>query len=225
MACARLAAVGGGVGRRPVPGGRIMPLGGDPAARRAQHQQRPRGGRGRAAVRHRAGRHPRGGRRLPRASSTASRRSPTIDGVRFVNDSQGTQPDAVIAALRSFRAADRPDRGRPRQERAARRAGRTSWPSARRRPCSSARRPTRWPACSARRAWAHRARQRPRRRRPPRERDRATASPPTRRRSGDRAAQPGGDELRHVRRLRGTRPRLQGSSRAGSASVAGRGSR
>ncbi len=27
-----------------------------------------------------------------------------IDGVRFVNDSQGTQPDAVIAALRSFRA-------------------------------------------------------------------------------------------------------------------------
>jgi UDP-N-acetylmuramoylalanine--D-glutamate ligase len=28
----------------------------------------------------------------------------TIDGVRFVNDSQGTQPDAVIAALRSFDA-------------------------------------------------------------------------------------------------------------------------
>jgi UDP-N-acetylmuramoylalanine--D-glutamate ligase len=27
-----------------------------------------------------------------------------IDGVRFVNDSQGTQPDAVIAALRSFEA-------------------------------------------------------------------------------------------------------------------------
>jgi UDP-N-acetylmuramoylalanine--D-glutamate ligase len=27
-----------------------------------------------------------------------------IDGVRFVNDSQGTQPDAVIAALRSFPA-------------------------------------------------------------------------------------------------------------------------
>ena len=26
----------------------------------------------------------------------------TIDGVTFVNDSQGTQPDAVIAALRSF---------------------------------------------------------------------------------------------------------------------------
>jgi UDP-N-acetylmuramoylalanine--D-glutamate ligase len=27
----------------------------------------------------------------------------TVDGVRFVNDSQGTQPDAVIAALRAFR--------------------------------------------------------------------------------------------------------------------------
>lgn len=27
-----------------------------------------------------------------------------IDGVRFINDSQGTQPDAVIAALRSFEA-------------------------------------------------------------------------------------------------------------------------
>ena len=26
----------------------------------------------------------------------------TIDGVRFVNDSQGTQPDAVVAALRAF---------------------------------------------------------------------------------------------------------------------------
>ena len=25
-----------------------------------------------------------------------------VDGVRFINDSQGTQPDAVIAALRSF---------------------------------------------------------------------------------------------------------------------------
>jgi UDP-N-acetylmuramoylalanine--D-glutamate ligase len=27
-----------------------------------------------------------------------------VDGVRFVNDSQGTQPDAVIAALRAFPA-------------------------------------------------------------------------------------------------------------------------
>ena len=38
-----------------------------------------------------------------------------IDGVRFVNDSQGTQPDAVIAALRAFDAADRADRRRPGQ--------------------------------------------------------------------------------------------------------------
>ncbi|HEY7969181.1 MAG TPA: cyanophycin synthetase, partial [Candidatus Limnocylindrales bacterium] len=28
----------------------------------------------------------------------------TVDGVRFINDSQGTQPDAVIAALRAFDA-------------------------------------------------------------------------------------------------------------------------
>jgi UDP-N-acetylmuramoylalanine--D-glutamate ligase len=28
----------------------------------------------------------------------------TVDGVRFVNDSQGTQPDAVVAALRAFDA-------------------------------------------------------------------------------------------------------------------------
>ena len=40
-----------------------------------------------------------------------------IDGVRFVNDSQGTQPDAVAAALRSFDAPARPHRRRPRQGR------------------------------------------------------------------------------------------------------------
>ena len=40
--------------------------------------------------------------RVHAASSTASSRSASIDGVRFVNDSQGTQPDAVIAALRAF---------------------------------------------------------------------------------------------------------------------------
>ena len=38
-----------------------------------------------------------------------------IDGVRFVNDSQGTQPDAVIAALQRLRRADRADRRRPGQ--------------------------------------------------------------------------------------------------------------
>ena len=36
------------------------------------------------------------------ASSTASRRSPSSAACAIVNDSQGTQPDAVIAALRSF---------------------------------------------------------------------------------------------------------------------------
>ena len=65
----------------------------------------------------------------------------TVDGVRFVNDSQGTQPDAVIAALRAFDAADRPDRRRPRQGRrpvgpaAGRRgAGRRGGPDRRERP-------------------------------------------------------------------------------------------
>ena len=43
------------------------------------------------------------GRRSP-ASSIGSRPVAVIDGVRFVNDSQGTQPDAVIAALRAFEA-------------------------------------------------------------------------------------------------------------------------
>ena len=41
-------------------------------------------------------------RRPSPASSTASRQVATIDGVRFINDSQGTQPDAVAAALRAF---------------------------------------------------------------------------------------------------------------------------
>ena len=41
-------------------------------------------------------------RRPSPASSTGSSGSRVVDGVRFVNDSQGTQPDAVIAALRAF---------------------------------------------------------------------------------------------------------------------------
>ena len=36
-----------------------------------------------------------------------------VDGVRYVNDSQGTQPDAVIAAVRSFPRAAGAHRGRP----------------------------------------------------------------------------------------------------------------
>ena len=71
-------------------------------AGRAQRLQCPGRGRGRAAVRPRAGRDPR-----PPPSSfrgVEHRLEPvaTIDGVRFVNDSMGTQPDAVIAALRAF---------------------------------------------------------------------------------------------------------------------------
>ena len=58
----------------------------------------------RPAVRRRAGRDPARRRGVHRASSTASSRSRVVDGVRFVNDSQGTQPDAVIAALRAFAA-------------------------------------------------------------------------------------------------------------------------
>ncbi len=42
-------------------------------------------------------------RRRSPASSTASSPSRWCEGVLFVNDSQGTQPDAVIAALRAFR--------------------------------------------------------------------------------------------------------------------------
>ena len=64
-----------------------------------------------------------------------------VDGVRFVNDSQGTQPDAVIAALRGVRAADRADRRRPRQgrrpvraRRRRRGAGRRGGPDRRERP-------------------------------------------------------------------------------------------
>ena len=43
-----------------------------------------------------------------------------IDGVRFVNDSQGTQPDAVIAALRAFEPSGRADRRWARQGRRSR---------------------------------------------------------------------------------------------------------
>ena len=74
---------------------------GDP--RRPQRLERARRDRGRPRC---SGSQPdairvRRPRRSP-ASSTASSRSRVIDGVRFINDSQGTQPDAVIAALRAF---------------------------------------------------------------------------------------------------------------------------
>ena len=136
------------------------------------------------------------------------------DGIRYVNDSQGTQPDAVMAALRSFATADRAHRRRPREGRRDRRAG------CRRGRTRRGRRPDR----------------RVRGRLPGRVRGRrctasgdgatlevaveradllarealrgaeaaATGGP------CDRPAQPGRRELRHVHRLRGPRPCLQG---------------
>ena len=83
------------------PDGRIMPIGELAHPGRPQRQQRA--GRGRRRARCSASRPTRSARprRRSPASSTGSSRSPSIDGVRFVNDSQGTQPDAVIAALRA----------------------------------------------------------------------------------------------------------------------------
>ena len=66
----------------------------------------------------------------------------TIDGIRYVNDSQGTQPDAVIAALRSFPQPLVLIAGGRSKGLAIERAGATSWRSARQRPSSSARRRT-----------------------------------------------------------------------------------
>ena len=82
--------------------GRIMPVGelGIPGAHNVSNALAAvavalavRGG-----ARRRSGRPP----RPSPASSTGSNRWRSIDGVRFVNDSQGTQPDAVVAALRAF---------------------------------------------------------------------------------------------------------------------------
>ena len=73
---------------------------GDP--RPAQRLERPGRGRGRPPVRRRAGRDPAGRRRRSRGVEHRLETVAVVDGVRFVNDSQGTQPDAVIAALRAF---------------------------------------------------------------------------------------------------------------------------
>ena len=166
-------------------------------------------------------RHPPGRRRLHAASSTGSSPSRVVDGVRFVNDSQGTQPDAVIAALRAFeppivliaggrdkgidltdaRARSSPS-GRPPPSSSARAARRSSARSGR--PVSPARSvppasrtpssgPTRSPATSSRRADDRRRRR--------------TGG------SGDGPAQPGRRQLRHVRGLRRPRPGVQGSRR------------
>ena len=100
----RLPLAGGGR-RRTGPGGRIMPVAELRSSGPAQRLQRA--GRDRAsallfgvapdAIR---------GPRSARSPGVEHRLEPVgeVDGVRFVNDSQGTQPDAVIAALRAFAA-------------------------------------------------------------------------------------------------------------------------
>ena len=138
-----------------------------------------------------------------------------IDGVRFVNDSQGTQPDAVIAALRAFEA--------PIVLIAGGRDKDVDLPA--------------WPPVVAERAAAavligesgpdlealFRERRPRRGSSAPTTLDdavgRPTPSParpsprPAATRTGDGAAQPGRGQLRHVRRLRGARARLQGGRR------------
>ena len=185
-----------------------------PAARAAQRLQR-RSPRSRSALLFGIAPTPSGARpRASPASSTGWSRSPSVDGVRYVNDSQGTQPDAVIAALRSFprpscsspAAATRastspgwPGRRRARHGRRAHRRERTGaggrFRGRRARRASSAAGDARGGASRGADA-------------------RSPASSLARRRrpgaGRDRAAQPGRRQLRHVPRLRGPRPRLQG---------------
>ena len=108
-----------------------------------------------------------------------------------------------------LRSADRADLRRPQQGPRSARAGRRGRRCAPPRSCSSARRRRTWSASSAAAgarqmvraddmAHAVRLRRRDRPRRPRTGHD------------GDRAAQPGGGQLRHVRRLRGARRGIQG---------------
>ena len=139
-----------------------------------------------------------------------------VDGVRFVNDSQGTQPDAVIAALRAFDAplvliaggrdkdvdlsglppvvAERADRrGRHRGERSGPRAPLPGRRAAHRRGGGQPGRRRRARRCAR-----------------PRGPGRAPREPRAGRRTRDRAAQPGRRQLRHVRRLRRPGTGVQG---------------
>ena len=138
------------------------------------------------------------------------------DGVRYVNDSQGTQPDAVIAALRAFPApvvlvaggrdkgvdlggladvvAERAVGGRPhRRERAGPRGAV---------PGGGAR--TDRPGGVDGRGGRARGHPRP---------GGARLVRDDGRRPGDGAAQPGGGVVRHVRGLRGPGPRVHGGGR------------
>ena len=134
-----------------------------------------------------------------------------IDGVRFVNDSQGTQPDAVIAALRAFDTplvliAGGRDKGVDLSGLAAVVAQRAvaavligeSGPRSR-------------GSVPRGRPGTDRTGRVARRRRGSRRRagSRGAGRGRARRRSGDRASQPGCGQLRHVRGLRRPRPGLQ----------------
>ena len=120
---------------------------------RAQRLERPGRHRGRTRVR---GRRRPGIRRAAAAFTGVEHRLEpvaVVDGVRFINDSQGTQPDAVIAALRAFEPADRADRRRSRQGHRPDRA-RARWsPSGRPRRSSSARAARRSSGRSGRPGW------------------------------------------------------------------------
>ena len=114
----------------------------DPSARAAPGRRRHGGGDGRRDCRRSAGRDDRGGRVRSTASSTRWNSSPTIDGVRFVNDSKATNVESALRSIESFDRGSRADHRRPLQGRrsgvAARAAERprqgASSPSARRAP-------------------------------------------------------------------------------------------
>jgi len=136
----------------------------------------------------------------------------TVDGIRFINDSQGTQPDAVAAALRAFDApivliAGGREGDRHQRARTGRRRTRVRGRAHRReRPRPRGRVPRRGPL-------PDRARARSRDGRPPGGRPRARRATRDCQLGRDGPAQPGGRELRHVRRLCGPRPRIQGRRR------------
>ena len=130
-----------------------------------------------------------------------------VDGVRYVNDSQATQPDAVIAGLRSFEAplvliAGGRDKGTDLTELGARRGRTRGGRHPHRRERAAARRGARGGRPSERQPCPRPCRGRAAgRRHGPRPRGRAP---------GHRPPEPGRGQLRPVRGLRRARPRLQG---------------
>ena len=205
----------------PGPDGRILPLRRDPAAGLAQRLATSLAAVAVGALFGSVRRAP-SGPAVAGFGGVEHRLEPvaTVDGVRYVNDSQGTQPDAVIAALRSFPQPLVLICGGRSKGVAIDDAGRRWWRSGPLPRCSSAR---------AARSWAPRSGGRPRPHGAPPDRwTRRSASRTDFARSardasgadagaGDGAAQPGRRQLRHVSRLHGARPRLQAMpSRASS---------